>query len=251
MKTLDLKQSVRLAVLPVACASLLSACASYERVVHRSTTEPAPAQVITAFDQLDTNRDGFLSKAEVQSLGIVVTGAAPPAESAVAMFQRLDTNRDGFLSKGEAGTTFNTIPGGSFDAFDTNKDGFLTLNEAMPHLQWLQNRSASGVFSFDALDINRDGLLSRSEAQPLISSLRMAGGRWVVVTTASSFDRLDIDRDGFLTRSEAAPFINSATFDRYDTNRDGFLSRSEADPLFRSNVGGTDGTYGGTVYGPR
>jgi hypothetical protein len=45
--------------------------------------------------------------------------------------------------------------------------------------------------------------------------------------------------------------MNAATFDRYDTNRDGFLSKSEAEPFFGSSVGGTNSTYGGTVYGPR
>jgi hypothetical protein len=193
MNTLDLKKSVRLACLPLICAAGLSACASYEhenRVVTRATPAPATTTVAVAgtstFDQLDTNHDGFLSRAEVASLGL-------PAQS-----------------------------------------------------------SSPAVLSFERLDQNRDGFLSRAEAEPLMSSVRLSGGRLIIIApTAWSFERLDIDRDGFLTRREAAPFINSATFDRYDTNRDGFLSRAEADPLFRSSVGGTDSASGGAVYGPR
>jgi hypothetical protein len=182
MKIFELKKSIRLAALPVVCAGLLSACASYEHeVVHRSTAAVPPARVnvITVFDQLDTNHDGFLSRAEVEPLGLPVSG-----------------------------------------------------------------------FSFEGLDINRDGFLSRSEASTLIASIQVNGGRWVVITRAS-FDGLDVDRDGFLTRREAEPVMNGALFDRYDTNRDGFLSKSEADPFFRSNVGGTAGASGGSVYGPR
>ena len=66
-----------------------------------------------------------------------------------------------------------------------------------------------------------------------------------------SFSGLDVNRDGYQSRAEAVPIANPATFDRYDSNRDGFLSRSEADYLMRSDVGQTQGGYGGTVYGPR
>lgn len=195
MKTLDLKGSLRLAFLPAICAGLLSGCATHERqIVHRSAGPSAPPSttVITTtaapqglFDQLDTNRDGFLSRAEVEPLGLPAYGAATP---------------------------------------------------------W--------VLSFQGLDTNRDAFLSRSEAEPLIASTRVSGGRWIVITTAP-FDRFDRDRDGFLNRAESAPLMNAATFERYDTNRDGFLSKSEAEPFFGSNVGSTNSTYGGTVYGPR
>jgi len=185
-----MNKPLRLALLPIVCSSALSACAYHDyenRVVTRTpaTTTVAVAGTST-FDQLDMNHDGFLSRAELASLGLPEHSASP------------------------------------------------------------------AVLSFGRLDQNRDGFLSRAEAEPLMSSLRLSGGRWIIIApTAWSFERLDVDRDGFLTRREAEPFISGPMFDRYDTNRDGFLSRAEADPLFRSSVGGTDSSTSGTVYGPR
>jgi Ca2+-binding EF-hand superfamily protein len=251
MKKFELKKTIRLAV-PLACAGVLAACAPYEPYnsgVYNTSGPVVSDTPVAAFDRLDTNRDGFLSRGEVEPLGLPA-GAAVPVESAADTFRRLDTNADGFLSRAEAGATFNGIPGGSFDAFDTNRDGFLNMTEAMPHLQWLQSRAAPSVMSFDALDADRDGFLSRAEAAPLMSST-YATRRGYAPAPVLSFERLDADRDGYLTRVEAALIANPATFDRFDTNRDGFLSRAEAEPLFRSGVGGTYGATGGTAYGPR
>jgi Ca2+-binding EF-hand superfamily protein len=243
------KRTLALAMLSLAAAGALSACAPYEPYSAPAADNArvsAPIATLSLFDRLDTNRDGFLSRGEVEPLGLP-TVAAAPAESPAERFRRLDMNGDGFLSRAEAGTTFEAVPGGSFDAFDTNRDGFINLTEALPHLQWLQGRGAPGVLSFDALDTDRDGFLSRVEAAPLASMPRYAGAP----ATVSTFDRLDADRDGYLTRAEAGVIANRATFDAYDSNRDGFLSRAEADALLRSGVGGTFGSPSGTVYGPR
>ena len=252
MKQIRLNRRIMQSVAPLACATLIAACASYdhrESVYSRDNSTPVDTPV-ALFDRLDTNRDGFLSRGEVEPLGIATVAA--PVESATAMFDRLDTNRDGFLSPGEAGTVFAPIPGGSFVAFDTDRDGFLSRTEAMPHLQWLESRTARVAPSFDAFDVNRDGFLSRSEAEPLLAVTRMSGDRYVVGPIPTmSFDRWDVDRDGFLSRTEAAPLIGAGMFERYDTNRDGFLSRSEAEPMFGTGVGATDGYHGGTVRGTR
>lgn len=248
------RPSTRGAVLAAACAAALSACAPYaisDRDYSYNTVGNAPVySANTHFDRLDVNRDGFLSRAEVEPLGLAVGGSAPTPETAAEAFRRMDSNRDGFLSRAEIGTTFSAIPGGSFDAFDTNRDGFLNMTEAMPHLQWLQNRSAPAL-SFNALDTDRDGFLNRAEAGPLLAAPPPSGG--YAAAPAFSFDRLDTNRDGFLSRAEAASFANPLTFDRFDTNRDNFLSRAEAEALLRNGVGATDGRYGagGTVYGPR
>ena len=240
---------IRRAAVPLACATLLAACAPYDLGPGTySSTGAVQDTPMALFDRLDVNRDGFLSRAELEPLGIV---AAPvQVETAVAMFDRLDTNRDGFLSPGEAGSVFAPIPGGSFAGFDVNRDGFLTRAEAMPHLQWLQNRHASPTL--DAYDINRDGFLSRAEAEPLLALTRYSDGRYVVSgpVAGGSFDRWDLDRDGFLSRREAAS-LAPGIFDRHDTNRDGFLSRSEAENAFGSGVGATGVQPAATVSGPR
>lgn len=252
MRDEKLGKTVRLALAPLACATLLAACAPYEPYNPGGySSAPVYDNPSALFDRLDANRDGFLSRAEVGPLGIVSTAPAP-IESAQAMFDRLDTNRDGFLSPAEAGNVFAPVPGGSFVGFDTNRDGFLSRAEAMPHLQWLENRYANSGPNFDAYDANRDGFLSRAEADPLLRDTRMIGGRYVVgAITTGTFDRWDANRDGFLSRSEAAQAVGPGMFERYDANRDGFLSRSEAEPLFGTGVGSTTGAYGGSVTGPR
>jgi Ca2+-binding EF-hand superfamily protein len=250
----DLKSTLRLALLPVACAAALSACAPYDPMGTSVYTSGGPSAVenpVALFDRLDTNRDGFLSPAEAAPLNLAVGVPAAPIETAADLFRRLDANGDSFLSRAEAGATFNNIPGGSFEAVDVNRDGFISMAEATPHLQYLQNRAAApAVMSFESLDTNRDGFLSRSEAAGVTSSDRYAGPR-TAPAPVISFESLDVNRDGYLSRAEAAAIANPLTFDRYDANRDGFLSRTEADNLFRSGVGGTYGAPVGAVYGPR
>jgi Ca2+-binding EF-hand superfamily protein len=251
MKT-QIKRHLRLALMPLACAAALSACAPYDPNGESVYVSGAPStgSAVSDFDRYDLNRDGYLSRAEAQSLNLAVGAPAAPVETAADTFRRLDLNADAFLSRSEAGAIFNGIPGGSFDAFDTNRDGYMSMAEAMPHLTYLQNRAAApaAAMSFEALDANRDGFLSRAEAAPIWSSGRYATAP---VAPAWSFDSLDTNRDGFLSRAEAASIANPPAFDRYDSNRDGFLSRGEADVLMRSGVGGTYGTPTGTVYGPR
>jgi len=248
MKNFDAKRAFRLALLPAACAVALSACAPYEPVSTAHAGVPVAESPMALFDRLDLNRDGFLSRAELEPLG--VTQNVNVDSSAIALFNRLDTNRDGFLSRGEAEPTLAAIPGASFAAADIDHNGFLSMSEAMPHLRWLESRGRPGVVSFEAYDANGDALLSRSEADPLMRWAQANDARYIA-RAPRTFDGLDANRDGFLSRAEAATVANAATFDRYDANRDGFLSRYEADPLFGSNVGGTRGGYGGTVYGPR
>lgn len=260
MKTSPLIKAVRRALLPIACATLLSACAYYDPVTGTMVTAPpygAPADNPAAvFDRLDTNRDGYLSRGEVEVLGMA--RAAPPVVDVTVSFQRLDVNRDGFLSREEAASTMGSIPGATFDQIDANRDGFLSTAEAAPHLRWLESRGAGAAW-FDQLDANRDGFLSRPEADPLVRSTRFVGGRWEVgpmgapMGAVATFDQLDTNRDGYLSRTESAPVLGGpATFDQHDSNRDGFLSRAEADVLLRSGVGVTYPPYGGgAVYGPR
>ena len=248
MKNFDARRAFKLALLPAACAFALSACAPYEPVSTAHARTPVTESQMALFDRLDTNRDGFLSRAELEPLGI--TTNVNVDNNATALFNRLDTNRDGFLSRGEAEQTLAGIPGASFAAADTDHNGFLSMSEAMPHLRWLESRGRSGVISFEAYDSNGDALLSRSEADPLMRWVQANDARYVA-RVPRSFEGLDANRDGFLSRAEAAPVANAAAFERYDANRDGFLSRYEADPLFGTNVGGTRGGYGGTVYGPR
>lgn len=257
MNELKLKSAIRLALLSMACTSLISACAPYEPVSapvisSASTVETIENNPHALFDRLDTNRDGFLSRGELDPLRMAERAAPLSIESTEAAFHRLDVDRDGFLSRIEAEATLSTVPGATFDRIDANRDGFLSMAEAEPHLRWLGTRGPHATW-FDTLDTDRDGFLTRTEAEPLLRSTRLVAGRYEVGPfPLVSFDRLDTDRNGFLSRTEAAAILaHPAHFDRFDTNRDGYLSRAEADAMFRSGVGATTTFGGGVLIGPR
>ena len=260
MKLSSISRAVQRALLPIACASALAACAPlYDQTSAPVISSTASGTVVdnpdAVFDRADTNRDGYLSRTEVDALPITNRTAAP-ADPTMG-FQRLDVDRDGFLNRSEAQYMLNSIPGASFDTIDSNRDGFISAAEAAPHLRWLESRGGFQQSWFDQYDSNRDGFLSRAEALPLLRDARQTAGRYEtqpqMPVSSASFDRLDSNRDGFLSRAEAAPMLGSpGVFDQYDGNRDGFLSRVEADPLLRTGVGGTyPAPTGGTVYGPR
>lgn len=89
------------------------------------------------FVDLDTNRDGRLTRAEWHA--------------STAVFDALDANRDGVLTRAEAVGT-EGAGRDEFRSIDVNSDGTIARDE------WHWNAVA-----FDRLDANRDGRLSRQE----------------------------------------------------------------------------------------
>lgn len=152
------------------------------------------------FARLDTNRDGYITKAEVEARRgerrerIVERiqrrgGMAGPAADRAGMFDRMDTNRDGSISRAE----FEAAPvrherriviagdrpagarnmrgmrmglghfgGQMFDLADANRDGRVSLQEA----------TASAYRHFDMADANRDGQLTREERRQMHQRMR-------------------------------------------------------------------------------
>lgn len=114
-----------------------------------------------AFVGVDSNKDGFLDKAEIESADARVKAArkASLLKQREAAFRRLDANKDGSLSLQEYNAPLAAAAIPKSDAapvlgrLDTNKDSKISLAE---------NR-APAMAQFDRADTNKDGTLSVEE----------------------------------------------------------------------------------------
>ena len=152
------------------------------------------AHIRTLFERLDTNRDGSITKAEVEARkGDRRERIARRVERRGAahgqMFDRIDTNRDGSISRAEfeaapmrherrimvadgprgAGHRmrsmrmgFGHLRGQMFDMADSNRDGRVTLQEA----------TVAAYRHFDMADANRDGQVTREERRQMHQRMR-------------------------------------------------------------------------------
>ena len=125
-------------------------------------TKSAYLQRIDAgFSAVDTNKDGFTDKAEIESAETKALAArkAQLINEREAVFHKLDTNKDGVLSLQEFNTPLIAQPLPKANAtpminrLDTNKDGKVSMTE---------NRAPAAA-QFDRVDTNKDGTLSVDE----------------------------------------------------------------------------------------
>ena len=150
------------------------------------------------FPELDTNRDGVVSRSEWRG-----------SERA---FRVRDWNGDGVLSGEEVrmgayppddsieAQDFRMPVDDRFDYLDTNNDGRISERE------W-----DGSLTTFDRFDRNRDGWISRSELG--------------AVRPPSTFSSIDTNRDGRITLGEW-PW-SRRTFIQQDENGDGAITRGE------------------------
>ena len=138
----------------------------------QNTTGPAQAaqplsraaylqRVDNSFVTVDTNKDGFMDRAEIEAAETKVMSA----RKAVALrqreeaFRKMDANKDGSLTLQEYNSALVAAPLRKSDAapvlarLDSNKDGKVSLTE---------NRAPS-MAQFDRADANKDGALSADE----------------------------------------------------------------------------------------
>lgn len=128
------------------------------------------AQIDQMYLVLDTNRDGKISKFELQTAARM-QGQAILDYQLNPFFEVVDTNRDGGISKSElvyfiqSPTQWTTL---TFKYIDSNRDGYINLYE-LSHFVYmnvpahqrptdLEIRNA-----FNQIDFNRDGKISWSE----------------------------------------------------------------------------------------
>jgi hypothetical protein len=118
-------------------------------------------RVDRSFATMDTNKDGFVDKAEIElaETKAIGTRRAQVINQREAAFKKLDTNKDGSLSLKEYNAQLVAQPLPKANAtpmlnrLDTNKDGKISPAE---------NR-APAVAQFDRADTNKDGTLSVEE----------------------------------------------------------------------------------------
>lgn len=119
--------------LAAALVALLSLPALTVTALGQETRASATAKLDREFAASDTNKDGFLSPAEIEArMGRMKVGAgktldATHAKRVAALFlARADTNKDGKVSKAES----NALMGAVFNAYDKNGDGKVDATEA-------------------------------------------------------------------------------------------------------------------------
>jgi Ca2+-binding EF-hand superfamily protein len=158
------------------------------------TRADVQAKIAKHFARLDSNRDGFVTKAEADAATEAFRGKREErrADRREHAFERLDTNRDGAITKAEwdsaqakrnqrieardkngdgrpDGKRFGRggmgrFGGHVFEMADANKDGRVSLQEA-------QN---AALQHFDAVDSNRDGQITREERMQMHQRMRAA-----------------------------------------------------------------------------
>ena len=187
---------------------------------HKMQTESradVQAQIGKMFARFDSNKDGFVTKAEVDAKDArrsakIKERAEKRAQGfdSAKIFDKLDANHDGKVTKaeaegaresyvasksGEPAHAHAVAMGGLFDRADTNKDGVISRAEfdaaaqlRRAHMdQAAMHRGGFAGRLFERADINKDSRVSLAEAQQV---------------ALQHFDRADLNHDGKLTPEE-------------------------------------------------
>lgn len=190
-------------ILPILLLSLVLTGTSAQDKAPKPQPKPAPEDdpYVKRFNELDRNRDGFISPAEW------------PLDP--ASFPRVDRDQDGRLSRAELLTPnlLRPNPMQRFRLLDTNHDGRLSREE----------RQREGT-TLDRLDRNADGVVSLREYDDA-QNLADTWSPRATVREQQHFQSLDRNRDNRLTRTEWTG--SGASFQQHDRNRDGVISPRE------------------------
>ena len=102
----------------------------------------------------------------VPAIGFAADSAAPAkAPRAAGWFKKADTDRNGTLSRAEVEKAMPRLAG-KFDRIDTNKDGQLSRSELNAWRKAHRGeRKAKTAERFKHADANGDGAISRAEAE--------------------------------------------------------------------------------------
>jgi Ca2+-binding EF-hand superfamily protein len=113
----------------------------------------------TEFARVDTNKDGQMSRAEIETFQKAAAVRLIAARSQ-AVFAKLDADHNGQLSATEFAKLNNTDPKVDISnvmSVDTNKDGKVSLAE----------HKAATIETFTSVDANKDGILTQAEVDAM------------------------------------------------------------------------------------
>ncbi|MBA3676057.1 MAG: EF-hand domain-containing protein [Sphingosinicella sp.] len=183
----------KLLIAGVAAAALISVPAlALQQAQGRTAAQPlsraaVQANVQARFAKADADRDGFITKAEVEARAGATRQQrqAKRGDRRAETFARLDANKDGSISRAE------------FDA-----------------------RPARGENRAERRNDRQDRRGARMERRGERHAMR--GGRF----GAGMIDRADTNRDGRVSLAEASS-VSLARFDRLDANKDGIVTPEE------------------------
>jgi len=118
-------------------------------------------KIDSAFGAVDSNKDGFVTRAEIVAMQTKELQALKTRQQQQldAEFKKLDTDKNGSLSLAEFKAAMPPLPAAAPDAplarLDTNKDGKVSRDE-------YRNPKLA---DFDKADANHDGTLTVAELQ--------------------------------------------------------------------------------------
>ena len=161
------------------------------------TRAEVAAKVAEHFAKLDTNRDGFVTKAEADAVrGQMRAKFAENRPERIKhrkertemrrehSFERIDTNNDGSISRAE----FDTAHAKRDAMADRNGDGMRDHRRMAGAMRKMHaGMGGFGGHMFETADANKDGRVSLQEAQG---------------AALQRFDTADLNHDGRITREE-------------------------------------------------
>jgi Ca2+-binding EF-hand superfamily protein len=129
------------------------------------------------FDQLDLNKDGKLSRGEMEKGAVYLQKRRRPSDFIYILIEMSDCDED---CAAEIQEVYNALR-----KLDKNKDGKIDPAELKAARERLLGERIDGIIK--DLDTNGDGKISRKEAKGLIRK---------------NFDELDANHDGYVDREE-------------------------------------------------
>lgn len=164
--------------------------------------DEVPAAYRAAFERIDTNKDGKISREELAQGIALLRPRRRPSDLMYMLVETSDTDEE---SQREVQRAYEILR-----RLDRNKDGKIDADELKAGREHIANNRVD--FLFRQLDANKDGRLNREEAKGHIRA---------------NFAEIDLNRDGVIDRAELLkaamekPTIDPASGERRTTPQPG------------------------------